>query len=486
MRALGIRSFLSVPLWVRGRRLGALSLFRYLPEAKSFDEEDRAFAASIADHAALAISNAQLFETLQREREQAKTFVALIENSTNFIAMADLYGRVRFVNAAGRALLGIEPAHDASTLTLADFHTADGLARRPIIREKGSWQGEGVLRHFVTGELIPTQISSFMVRDTDGKVLCFATVQRDLRETKRLESELRQAQKMEALGRLAGGIAHDFNNLLTVILSYASIVGRSLPPDSRGARDVAPDRARAASARPSPHPPAARVQPPAGGRAQGRSISQGGSAGADGMLRRLIGEDIELRVVRGDATGAVMVDAGQVEQVVMTLVVNARDAMPGGGVLTLQTARSSTAATRCCRSGTPAPASTHGRHPRPHVRAVLHDQGSRQGHGPWPVDRDGHRRAERRSHHRRERARSRDHAVRDPAGRDRRADDRDAAHDHRDPRHWPDHGRGGRGRRADPRRQRAPRRRVPRCPTPATASSRSRPWRARSTCCSPT
>ena len=95
VRKLGIRSFLAVPLEVRGRRLGVLSLFRYLPSSPPFGDYERALALSVSDHAALAISNAQLFESLQRElaerqkaEERAKTFVALIENSTNFIAMA--------------------------------------------------------------------------------------------------------------------------------------------------------------------------------------------------------------------------------------------------------------------------------------------------------------------------------------------------------------------------------------------------------------
>ncbi len=336
-RQIGIRSFLSVPLEVRGRRLGALSLFRYLPDAPPFDEEDRAFALSIADHAALAISNAQLFESLQREREKAKTFVSLIENSTNFIAMADLDGHVLFVNAAGRALLGVEPSVDVRTLTLSDFHTEDGLARGPIIRDRGSWQGEGVLRHFVTGELIPTQISSFLTRDTDGKPLCFATVQHDLRETKRLESELRQAQKMEALGRLAGGIAHDFNNLLTVILSYSAMLAKSLPPDSRSARDVVQIGRAGQRAAELTHQLLAfsrkQVLEP-------KALDLGAALQMmEGMIRRLIGEDIELRIVLGHDVPAVMVDAGQVEQVVMNLSVNARDAMQGGGVLTLETSR---------------------------------------------------------------------------------------------------------------------------------------------------
>ena len=342
LHALGIRSSLSVPLAARGRRLGALAVYRYLPTSAPYAEPDRTFARSIGDHAALALSNAQLFESLQVElaqrkkaEDKAKTFVALIENSNDMIAMAELGGRVLFINAAGRALCGLAPDQEALDLTLADFHTEDGLRRGEIIRETGSWRGEGVLRHFGTGELIPTRISSFLVRDSDGCALGYATVQHDLRETKRLESELRQAQKMEALGRLAGGVAHDFNNLLTVILSYCAMLAKRLPADGRSAQDVAQIERAGLRAAELTHQLLAfsrrQVLEPA-------PLDLGAALrGMDDMLRRLIGEDIELRILAGTDVGAVMVDAGQVEQVVMNLVVNARDAMPTGGVLTLET-----------------------------------------------------------------------------------------------------------------------------------------------------
>jgi PAS domain S-box-containing protein len=344
VRRLGIRSFLSVPLEVRGRRLGALLLCRYIAGSLPFDEHDRAFASNLSDHAALAISNAQLFGSLQeelRERERAekkaKTFVALIEHSTNMIAMADLEGRVLFVNAAGRALVGLDPEQDVRELTLADFHTADGLERGDLIRERGSWQGEGVLRHVKTGELIPTQVSSFLARDADGRPMCFATVQHDLRETKRLEAALRQAQKIEALGRLAGGIAHDFNNLLTVILSYSAMLAQALPKRSREAKDVeeierAGERAAQLTRQLLAFSRRQVLEP--------RPLELGATLQLmDGMIRQLLGEDIELRIIAGHGAGAVMVDAGQVEQLVTNLVVNARDAMQDGGVLTLETAR---------------------------------------------------------------------------------------------------------------------------------------------------
>jgi len=337
IRSLGWHSFVVVPLDVRGRRVGALSLFRFLPDSSPFDESDLTLIATVADHAALAIANAQLFESLQNELHQSQTFASLIENSTDLIAMARFDGRVIFVNAAGRNLVGIPLDRDVAEMKLGDFHTSDGMKRADVLRERGSWQGEGVLRHQLTGELISTQISSFLLRDANGTPFGFATVQHDTRETKRLESDLRQAQKMEALGRLAGGVAHDFNNLLTVILSYCSILTKTLPREGRQARDVEQiDRAAQRAAELTKQLLAfsrRQVLEP-------KPLHLGATVRAmEGMIRRLIGEDIELRIITADDREAVMVDAGQVEQVVMNLVVNARDAMHGGGTLTLETAR---------------------------------------------------------------------------------------------------------------------------------------------------
>ena len=342
VQRVGVRGFLSVPLQAGGRIVGGLALFRYRTDRPPYDETDLAFARSIADHAALAIANARLLDSLRRElrerrraEEEAKTFVALVQNSTDFIGMASFDGRVLFLNDAGRRLVGLDPQRDVRELTLGDFHTETGMSRAEAILQKGSWEGEGVLRHFKTGELIPTRVSSFVARDANGAPLCFATIQSDLRATNALEARLRQSQKLEAIGRLAGGVAHDFNNILSVILSYSGLVAEALPEGSPQRVEVGEiERAgqRAASLT---------RQLLALGRKEIVDVKvldlDAIVAGLRGMLARLVGEAVDLRTSPSGALHLIEADPGQIEQIVVNLVVNANDAMPSGGLLTIAT-----------------------------------------------------------------------------------------------------------------------------------------------------
>jgi signal transduction histidine kinase len=185
--------------------------------------------------------------------------------------------------------------------------------------------------------------------DQCGAALERIAVQQELRRT---EAQLRQAQKMEAVGRLAGGIAHDFNNLLTTILGTSDLLLEELPKEKRWREDVeeirkAGDRAASLTR-----------QLLAFSRKQvteATTINLNDTVGSVGsMLRRLIGEDIELVTRLDPGLGMIRADPGQVEQVLMNLAVNSRDAMPSGGVLIIETANARLDGDRDLTAGIPA------------------------------------------------------------------------------------------------------------------------------------
>jgi two-component system cell cycle sensor histidine kinase/response regulator CckA len=171
--------------------------------------------------------------------------------------------------------------------------------------------------------------------DDAGKVLGVASLVQDVTERVALEEQLRQSQKMEAIGRLAGGVAHDFNNLLTVILGYSQILADGLPAGNRLAdantqiRSAA-DRAAGITRQLLAFSRKQVLSP--------RVIDLNDVLlNLDTMLRRLIGEDVEVLTVPGRNLGTVRADPGQIEQVLLNLALNSRDAMPAGGKITLET-----------------------------------------------------------------------------------------------------------------------------------------------------
>jgi two-component system, cell cycle sensor histidine kinase and response regulator CckA len=173
------------------------------------------------------------------------------------------------------------------------------------------------------------------VLDASGRVVRVVGFVSDITERRALESQLRQAQKMEAIGRLAGGVAHDFNNLLTIINGYSAMqIGRTDPADPvhHEAEQIkaAADRAAALTQQLLAFSRQQVLQP--------RRLNLNDIVrNVDGMLRRLIGEHVEILTALAPDLGTVKVDPGQVDQVLMNLVVNARDAMPNGGKVTIQT-----------------------------------------------------------------------------------------------------------------------------------------------------
>jgi signal transduction histidine kinase/CheY-like chemotaxis protein len=207
---------------------------------------------------------------------------------------------------------------------------------------------------------------AYPVRDAAGHVYRVAGVLRDITEYRRLEEQFRQAQKMEAVGRLAGGIAHDFNNLLSVILSYTSMVLEELVPGTPMRADIeevhrAGARATALTGQLVAFSQQQMLQPKV------VDLSRVVSDMAK-MLGRVVGADVELSLRAPHCDGRVQLDPSQIEQIVMNLAVNARDAMPGGGRLAIEVEN--------VELGPGDTASRPGLLPGPHVTLTVTDTGT--------------------------------------------------------------------------------------------------------------
>jgi signal transduction histidine kinase/CheY-like chemotaxis protein len=186
-------------------------------------------------------------------------------------------------------------------------------------------------------------MNAFRISDSEtGRTIAIATVCRDITErkkaedeTRRLQAQLTQSQKMEAVGRLAGGVAHDFNNLLTVINGHAHLLlgTAGLPADAREGLELISEAGESAAALTRQLLAFSRKQ-----MLQPKLLDLNALVGnMNRMLTRVIGEDVKLKTRLGEGLWRVRIDPGQVEQVIMNLVVNSRDAMPEGGAVTIET-----------------------------------------------------------------------------------------------------------------------------------------------------
>jgi len=247
-------------------------------------------------------------------------------------------GRILAANAAAARIAGFRGVAALLDANVTDLY-ADVRDRARVIAtlERGeTLQDLEMQGRRQDGVLIWVTVNVRPVKDTADRTLHYEWSLADITERRLLESQLRQAQKMEAVGQLAGGVAHDFNNLLTVIGGRCYLMLGKLGPDDALRREVELVRGAAERAARLTHQLLAfsrkQVLEP-------RVLDLNETVtGIEPLLRRLIGEHIEISVTRGSGLGRVKADAGQLEQVILNLAVNARDAMPQGGQLVLETA----------------------------------------------------------------------------------------------------------------------------------------------------
>ena len=262
---------------------------------------------------------------------------ALIENNPLATVVLDSDYRVQMCNPAFAKLFRYDPSEVVGRPLdeLVVPPAQPGLSRR---FSQSNSNGE-ILRVITRrarkdGSLVDVEVYGVPLV-IDGQVKGSYGIYRDISEEKRLEQQLRQAQKMEAVGRLAGGVAHDFNNLLSVIIGYSELLEGTVDakdPSRKHVEEIKKAARRAATLT---------RQLLAFSRQQvlePRVLNLNSVVSeTEKMLRRLLGEDIEIVTRLDPALGKVKVDQGQIEQVVLNLVVNARDAMPQGGRLTIET-----------------------------------------------------------------------------------------------------------------------------------------------------
>jgi len=276
--------------------------------------------------------------TEQFIRRSEENYRRLFEESKDVVFISTPGGKVVDINQAGVDLFGY-PSKEA--MLEADINR--DFFVNPGDREKyvATMEMQGYVKDFELimerkdGERIIVQETSTAVRDEKGNIVAYRGLMRDVTHMKQLQEQLLQSQKIEMIGRLAGGVAHDFNNILMAISSYSELLLFKLAPDDPLRKDTLGIQKAAQ---------------------QGASLTQqllafsrkqiltpkvvdldGVVSRMDGLLRRLIGEHIDLRTSLDPDLGRVMVDPSQIEQVIMNLVVNARDAMPTGGKLFLET-----------------------------------------------------------------------------------------------------------------------------------------------------
>jgi PAS domain S-box-containing protein len=293
------------------------------------------------DVGAIVVNYHDVTERKQAEealREAMDHLRALIQASPLAIYSLTADARIRTWNAAAERIFGWqtdEVIGEPLPIVPEDREREQRDLRDRLMRGE-TVSGIEIIGRCRDGKLVQLSMSAGPLFDAAGSITGIMALSADVTEVRQLENQYRQAQKMEAVGRLAGGIAHDFNNILTAIGGYCDLLLEDLSPEDPHRTDIqeilkSSDRAASLTRQLLAFSRQQVLSP--------RLVSLNELVGdMRSMLERLLGEDVTLEVVPGVDLGAVHADRGQLEQVVMNLAVNARDAMPEGGRLTIATA----------------------------------------------------------------------------------------------------------------------------------------------------
>lgn len=288
---------------------------------------------------ALLESRQEYRDLYEESRSKEELYRSLLNSSPAAVVVYDVEGRVRYVNDSFTRLFGwtLDEMRGKRVPYVPDSEVEVTTTAIRAALEDGALQSSfETKRQTKDGRVLEVSIRGSRYHDYEGKPQGLLVVLDDITERKRLEEQLRQAARMQAIGQLAGGVAHDFNNLLTGVMGYSSMLLQQMGDDNPY-RDKVKQISRAAE-----RAAGLTRQLLAFGRKQMLDVRVVDINAAirefEPFLRRLIGEDIEFETVLDASVGRVKGDPGQLEQIIMNLAVNARDAMPSGGKMTIETA----------------------------------------------------------------------------------------------------------------------------------------------------
>jgi two-component system, cell cycle sensor histidine kinase and response regulator CckA len=336
---LGVQAHtgLVVPLLFHDRSYGALLALDRLRDGPGFSSEDAQLLEAFAASAATAVAIAHTVTT------DMERLAAVVRSSTDAIITTDEHGVITSWNPGAEEIYGYtaaemvgQPGSATSLLVVPEERRGETEIVPRVLR------GENVKSHETSrirkdGSRVEVSLSVSAIYDPYGQVAGIASTARDITEQKQIQRILSQTERLESIGQLAGGVAHDMNNLLTIILNHTDFALDRLAHDDPVREEIAHARGAADRAATLVRQLLlfARQEEVAATEALDLSAVV---SGLTGMLARTLGEHIALRTELTDESWAIAADRGQIEQVIVNLAVNARDAMPDGGVLTIVTA----------------------------------------------------------------------------------------------------------------------------------------------------